>query len=38
MGTEWNWNFVFGKNELLWYLPFDKGLAGPIGDGTVFIK
>ncbi len=38
MGREWNWNFVFGKNHWLWFLPYDQGIAGPIGDGTVFMK
>lgn len=38
MGREWNWNFVFGKNQWLWFIPYDQGSAAPIGDGTVFMK
>ena len=38
MGKEWNWNFVFGKNKFLWFVPYDQGPGGPIGDGTVFMK
>jgi len=23
MGREWNWNFVFGKSKLYWFIPYD---------------
>lgn len=38
MGLEWNWCFVFGKQKLLWFIPYCQGDAGPIGDGTFFMK
>lgn len=38
MGTEWNWNFVFGRSKFLWFVPIDQGIAGPVGDGTIFMK
>lgn len=37
MGFLWNWNFVFGTSKLFWFIPYDKGNAGPVGEGTFFI-
>lgn len=38
MGKKWNFEFVMGKNRLLWCCPCWSSLAGLESDGTVFVK
>lgn len=35
VGSELNWKFIFGNNKFCWPIPYDKGIAAPLGDGVV---
>lgn len=35
VGSDLNWKFVFGNHKALWPVPYDKGIAAPLGDGVV---
>ena len=38
MGRDFNWKFVFGAYKACWFVPYDKGIGAPMGDGVVISK
>lgn len=34
-GPELNYKFVFGNHKICWPIPYDQGMAAPLGDGVV---
>lgn len=34
-GPDLNYKFVFGNSKICWPVPYDKGMAAPLGDGVV---
>lgn len=38
MGRDFNWKFVFGAYRACWFVPYDRGIGAPMGDGVVISK